>query len=520
MTWIRASSAFAAACLVALSATIYIRAGDPDQVHDVLPRGAIPALFPADDEFRAVDEASTELVLGVEMGGEAHAYPIGLLNFHEIVNDEVGGVPVAATWCPLCATGIVFDRRVAEQTLTFVVSGKLLRNNLVMSDEETRSLWPQLTGEAIEGPLKGHTLTVLPSVVLPWSSFRELHPNATVLAPAGEIPAYSDPYAGYDQREGALFPIGHHDRALFTKDLVYGLSVNGEHRAYPVRTIAERQVFQDRLGSVNITVTYWSGAASFFTTGNRTFTILDAARMQEANGAVWHRATGQRQVGTDWTDERLDRLVAVPSYWFAWKDFHPDTTIYGATPKPGAGVWNRVFIPNDYFTLLATVAGLAALAFPVRAAMQRLRSFTPGPWRSLPVWPGVVAAILGSGFVWAATGADTAYAAAFLLPAVGLIVAGVLRIWEARALGAYQASFGPWHSRRARAALASLGAGPVVPAKGWVGPRRMIGLVHAASGQEFLVTWGALLRRREEPGSVDQARVDPSPSPTAAPGPT
>ena len=140
------------------------------------PRDGIPSID--EPHFVLVDEAAgwladNEPVIALEIDGDARAYPLQILTWHEIVNDVVGGVPVAATFCPLCNSAITFDRRLGDEVLEFGTSGLLRNSDLVMYDWTTESLWQQLTGEAIVGDLAGEQLAFLPSAIVSAADFRE-----------------------------------------------------------------------------------------------------------------------------------------------------------------------------------------------------------------------------------------------------------------------------------------------------------------------------------------------------------
>ncbi|MDX1746428.1 MAG: DUF3179 domain-containing (seleno)protein, partial [Halobacteriales archaeon] len=149
---------------------------------DAFPAITEPA-YAAD--WSGVDPSLTEanLVIGVERDGTARAYPLKLLNRHEVVNDDLGG-PLLVTYCPLCATGIVADRTIDGDPLTFGVSGHLYQANLVMYDRETESLWSQLHALAIRGELTGTRLTLQPSTTTTWGKWQTAHPETTVVLPA------------------------------------------------------------------------------------------------------------------------------------------------------------------------------------------------------------------------------------------------------------------------------------------------------------------------------------------------
>ncbi len=166
------------------------------------PRDGIPSID--DPRFRAVaatdDLSANEPVIGLEINGDARAYPLRILTWHEIVNDVVGGVPVAVTYCPLCNAAIVFDRRLDGRVLEFGTTGKLRRSDLVMYDRQTESWWQQFSGEAIVGALTGRSLTLLPARLESWERFKARHPGGRVLIPSDPDarPYGVNPYRGYD----------------------------------------------------------------------------------------------------------------------------------------------------------------------------------------------------------------------------------------------------------------------------------------------------------------------------------
>jgi hypothetical protein len=167
------------------------------------PRDGIPAIDGPSFIAAASETAlgPTEAVMVLELEGEtARAYPVRYLMWHEIVNDTVGDVPVAVTFCPLCNSGVVFDRRTEAGVLSFGVTGKLRNSDMVMYDSETESWWQQATGEGIVGALTGTELTMLPGWLEGWDSFRARHPDGLVMAePQGVVRDYGrNPYRGYD----------------------------------------------------------------------------------------------------------------------------------------------------------------------------------------------------------------------------------------------------------------------------------------------------------------------------------
>ncbi|MEX2650420.1 MAG: DUF3179 domain-containing protein [Alphaproteobacteria bacterium] len=171
------------------------------------PKDGIPSI----DDPRFIDVADvddlapTEPVIGLVIGGDARAYPLRVLTWHEIVNDEVGGVPVAITYCPLCNAAIVFERTVGDRVLDFGTTGKLRKSDLVMYDRQTQSWWQQFEGTAIVGAMAGTELVTRPTRLESFERFATSHPDGLVLVPNDpSARAYGrNPYAGYD---GAEFP--------------------------------------------------------------------------------------------------------------------------------------------------------------------------------------------------------------------------------------------------------------------------------------------------------------------------
>jgi hypothetical protein len=162
-------------------------------------KDGIPAIdHPAFDPVAEVEIAATVPVISLNFMGEARAYPLGVLMSHEIVNDRIGGVPVAVTYCPLCNASIVFDARVGGQDLDFGTTGKLRNSDLVMYDRQTESWWQQFLGEAIVGEMTGTRLKMIPSRIESFARFKARFPKGKVLQGGGFRGYGSNPYVGYD----------------------------------------------------------------------------------------------------------------------------------------------------------------------------------------------------------------------------------------------------------------------------------------------------------------------------------
>jgi hypothetical protein len=195
-----------------------------------------------------------EPVFGIALNGDARAYPLRIMDWHEMANDVVGGVPVSLAYCTLCGAGIAFDGRASDgRTYTFGSSGFLYRSNKLMYDRETRTLWNQLTGEPVLGELVGTDLrlSILPIVLTSWSDWLEQHPDTQVLSlETGYQRPYEigAAYGDYFSFDGTMFPVWQRSDELGTKDRVYALYLDGVPKAYAVNKLVEEQVLNDRLG--------------------------------------------------------------------------------------------------------------------------------------------------------------------------------------------------------------------------------------------------------------------------------
>jgi len=318
----------------------------PSELRQGCPGGTdcIPSID--DPTFQSVDEAtwlaSGDLVIGVEIDGETRAYPLRILNVHEIVNDRVAGEPVAVTYCPLCRSGLVFSRDVGGSTLTFGVSGKLLDANLVMYDRQTETYWSQLSGEAVVGPLVPRTLEILPSTITTWEEWERAHPDTRVLSrntgiyPTGTYG--SNPYGGYANSSRVGFGVDEVDDRLPAKELVYGVTVGNASRAYPAETVSERGVVNDEVGGLPIAVVEdpEDGSVRIFVRERDDETLRFSAtdgQLVDQQGHRWSFAgealDGPRE-GT-----RLEEIPTHGVYWFAWSSFHPETGIYSGDGTAG-----------------------------------------------------------------------------------------------------------------------------------------------------------------------------------------
>ncbi|MDA7426646.1 DUF3179 domain-containing protein [Thalassococcus lentus] len=221
---------------------------------DGIPALSDPSFMKAGQEMRI---GGTEPVITVELGGHTpRAYPIRYLTWHEIVNDTVGGVPVAVTFCPLCNSALTFDRRVAGKVLTFGVSGKLRNSDMIMYDRETQSWWQQAMGEAIVGDLLGQELKQVASWMESWDEFKARNPEGLVMAePAWPRPYGQNPYRRYDSSTKPFLYSGDpppHDIPSLMRVVRVG------DRAWPMDRLAREEAITE----AGITLTWRSGQSS------------------------------------------------------------------------------------------------------------------------------------------------------------------------------------------------------------------------------------------------------------------
>ncbi|MBI4416402.1 MAG: DUF3179 domain-containing protein [Euryarchaeota archaeon] len=317
----------------------------------MLSPDAIPAV--TEPRFAATDWlGDADRVVALAIDGDARAYPIRILNWHEIVDDVVGGVPVAVTFCPLCGTGIAYERRLADgAVLTFKVSGRLYKNDLVMYDAESGpgSWWPQILGEAITGPYHGTKLRLATSTTLPWGEFKARFPDGKLLErpvwPDGQyMRDYdADPYAGYPGSTAVWFEQGYVDTTtgFHPKEFVLSVQIDGRAKIYPHRSLETERVVNDEVNGVPVVVTYAQGTAQAFERGAHTFRH-DGDKMVDEVGGRWDPLTGFGAASA------LPPVPAVNGFWFAIFDFEMERAgfvdVYGVgligeegARRPGGG---------------------------------------------------------------------------------------------------------------------------------------------------------------------------------------
>lgn len=283
-----------------------------DLANSYIPANDIQSGGPAKDGIPAIDNpyfieayqagflSANDRVLGIMVGGQARAYPIKILNWHEVVNDRVGRQSIVVSYCPLCGAGIVFGADFNGRRHTFGVSGLLYNSSGLIYDRETQSLWSKMIGQAVTGLSAGQVLTSIPVAHVSWQSWQKQHPTTWVLSTnTGFARDYNtSPYTGYDRNSQLLFPVQYKNPRYHPKERVLGVCFGDTCKAYPFEELL-------RSGSPSIYDNF----------AGRTLRInID---FNNKDGQV--------------VDARTNQVVnSVNSYWFAWYAFHPNTNIYVA----------------------------------------------------------------------------------------------------------------------------------------------------------------------------------------------
>lgn len=303
------------------------------------PPDGIPSID--DPKFISVQEANgrledSELILGLNINGDIRAYPLQILVWHEIVNDKVGGVPVAVTYCPLCFTNQVFNRTLENgQILEFGTSGKLYNSNLVMYDRTTNSLWSQAMSQGIVGKLAGIKLERIPFDVAYWKEWKHLFPDSKVLSiDTGSTRPYgADPYGDYYTNGDVLFPVLNRDDRLGLKEIVVGFENNGQYKAYKLQEIENMKVINDQVNGKPIALLslhpFMVRAFDPVVDGQIlefSYNAKEQNFVDNQTRSLWNfdgKAFGGQMKG-----KQLTRLHFDEGFWFEWVAFHPKTELY------------------------------------------------------------------------------------------------------------------------------------------------------------------------------------------------
>jgi hypothetical protein len=265
-------------------------------------KDAIPALD--QPKFIAAEEADflkrKDRILGVYHNGIAKAYPIKILDWHEIVNDTYDDEAILVSYCPLCGTGMVFSAQAKDFAITFGVSGLLYNSDVLLYDRPTSSLWSQILGRAVTGPLKNTALKPIPSSHTSWQEWQARHPETLVLSrETGFRRNYREsPYLDYARSGKLMFPVSQKNSAYRNKEMVLGVQLGDHYKAYPFKELKSH--------------------------GQSRFTDEFAGKLFSIEWLPNDKTARA-------FDQHGNELPTVLAYWFAWYTFHPDTLIFEAT---------------------------------------------------------------------------------------------------------------------------------------------------------------------------------------------
>ena len=322
---------------------------DLSEIQGVVPPDRIPALD--DPAFEPASEVgwlpAVEPVLALDVNGDARAYPLRIMTWHELVNGTVGGVPVTVSYCPLCNSAVAYDRRVGERILDFGTSGALFNSSLVMYDRQTESLWSHYTGEAVVGHLTGALLDLIPVQTVSFEAFLAAHPDGQVLSlDTGHSRRYGqNPYSFYDNPDGRPFLFGGpFDDRLDPMTRVVALRGDGDGAVIPYEVLTERRVVPFTFGGRELVALYEPGVASALDSS-----VIAEGRDVGATG-VFVRSRDGRQIelsansGGGFVDAitgevfdilgrpagsgvALEAVEHLDTFWFAAAAFYPGAVI-------------------------------------------------------------------------------------------------------------------------------------------------------------------------------------------------
>ena len=268
------------------------------------PMDGIPSLD--NPKYVSLEEADewiedNELVLAIIYKEIKRVYPLQILVWHEIVNDNIAGNPILITYCPLCGSGIAFERTInidgESKEVEFGTSGKLYNSNLVMYDRETQTYWTQIDGKAIVGELTGQEQVEVTIDTVVWRDWKKVHPDSEVLSQkTGHLRPYGkDPYGSYYENSNLFFPVENEDNTIHPKTIIFGIEVNGVYKAYRESDLIVSGLIEDIVNNVNVKV----------------------ERDEAGIVKITNVDTG-------------DEIIKERDMWFAWYAFHPKTGLYEA----------------------------------------------------------------------------------------------------------------------------------------------------------------------------------------------
>jgi hypothetical protein len=312
------------------------------QIYDGGPgKDGIPAL--SSPQFLPLSSASfmndNELIIGIKSGDEIKAYPHHILDWHEIINDDVENIKVAITYCPLTGSGIGWNRVIEEQETTFGVSGLLFNSNLIPYDRATDSNWSQMQLKSVNGKLSGQTIDTYPVIETKWSTWKKIAPNSEVVSRnTGYNRSYGQyPYGDYRSNHNSLiFPVNNGDNRLQGKERIHGIIINAQSKAYRISSFnAELSVLNEQLSGESIVVA--GSSADNFVVSYKSILNGDVLTFKPVIGEL--PIIMQDDIGNKWdifghavsgpfTGQNLTPVVSFNAYWFAWAAFYPSTQLF------------------------------------------------------------------------------------------------------------------------------------------------------------------------------------------------
>jgi hypothetical protein len=272
-----------------------IRGGGPPK--DGIPSIDNPKYVSVEDADQWIED--NELVMAIDYKGVKRVYPLQIMVWHEIVNDEIAGDKILITWCPLCGSAIAFESKIEidgeRKEVEFGTSGKLYNSNLVMYDRETDTYWTQIGGRAIVGELTGQELVPVSIETVVWRDWKKENPDSEVLSQStGYARQYGrDPYGNYYEDTFIMFPVEASDERIHPKTVIFGIEIDGVYKAYDEVDLIDEGTITDTVNGVEIKLE------------------------RENSGLV-------RITNLDNNEE----IVKERDFWFAWYAFHPETSLY------------------------------------------------------------------------------------------------------------------------------------------------------------------------------------------------
>lgn len=262
------------------------------------PRDGIPSID--SPNFVSVSAASymkkKDRILGIYRNGIAKAYPIKIMNWHEIVNDRFGSEAIVITYCPLCGSGVAYQAKIKNLERTFGVSGLLYNSDVLLYDRQSESLWSQIKNQAISGPLINEKLTLVVLEHTTWENWKKRHENTLVLSTeTGYRRDYSrTPYSGYEKRKETYFPVNNKNEEFHPKETILGLEVDGKFKAYPFSELKKvKGIIKDKFNQKDIYIEY---------------------DKKHSSAAV--------------KNEKGEMIPSITLFWFAWIAFHPESEVF------------------------------------------------------------------------------------------------------------------------------------------------------------------------------------------------